>query len=41
LLKLLALLVVLTMGCGVAAEVTISLAAARADDGGGYYRAMA
>ncbi len=30
--KLLVLLVVLTMGCGVAAGVTISLAPAHADD---------
>jgi hypothetical protein len=36
LLKVLVLLVVLTMGCGVATEVTISLAPVHADDGGGY-----
>jgi hypothetical protein len=36
LLRVLVLLVVLTMGCGVATEVTISLAPARADDGRGY-----
>jgi hypothetical protein len=36
LLKLLVLLVVLTIGCGVAAGVTVSLAPAHADDGQGY-----
>jgi hypothetical protein len=36
LLKLLALLVVITVGCGVATGVTVYLAPAYADEGGGY-----
>jgi len=35
-LRLLAVLVVLTVGCGVATGVTVFLAPARADNGGGY-----